>query len=219
MKRKKTYKSFISVLILLSNAAPSLAETRTIEYGYDELGRIKTVDTDGERLTRNAYDYDNADNRTKKASTVSLPLASVSIGDKSVNVSSRNLLDGTARYKLRSDGSIEVTQTVVFNYGGSSTPYYYNQTVVIGRWFAAGYSATNFSLNATLANSHGNSPCSEGNFGKNLPAHYDLSWAMAYPASGSPRKTCRIYIEILDAANPYFVLGSAYITISSGVEN
>lgn len=219
MKNQKICGLIASGLMFISNIPSSVAETVTIKYGYDELGRIKTVDTDGTRLSRIAYDYDAADNRTKKVSTISIPFDAISISDMGVSVTTPNVLDGTARFKLKSDGNIEITRTTSFNYAGSSTPVYYNEVAIIGRWFAEGYNALDFLFNATLASSHGYSPCTEGHFGKGLPGHYDLSWAMSYPAPGTSRKGCRVYLEIVERENPYVVLGSAFITISAGPVN
>lgn len=216
MKKQKICGLIASGLMFISNTPWSVAETVTIKYGYDELGRIKNVDTDGTRLSRIAYDYDAADNRTKKVSTISIPFDAISISDMAASVTTPNLLDGTARFTLKSDGNIEITRTTSFNYAGSSTPVYYNEVVTAGRWFAAGYNALDFSFNATLANSRGHSPCSEGHFGKGLPGHYNLSWAMSYPAPGTNRKACIVYLEIVERENPFVVLGSAFITISAG---
>ena len=51
-------------MVGLSILSSANSEVYTNEYTYDELGRLKTVDLIWNSQT--AYDYDKADNRTKK---------------------------------------------------------------------------------------------------------------------------------------------------------
>lgn len=210
MKQRKIKSVFwmVGVVMLSSEAS---ADTKTTTYTYDDLGRVSDVARTSTNISNTHYQYDLADNRTNKTLTSSLPLSTISIANLTVD---NKKAYGNAVYKLRSDGYIEITQSQTVTYAGMYT-YTTEVTSTAGRWLAEGYSANNFQVSASLANSTGASNCTNGAFYQGLNAGYSASWTMT-SASATDRKWCRVYIELREAANPQFLLGSANIVLMAG---
>src|SRR3954464_16030050 len=89
------------VFSLISSS--TFAAVTTSNYQYDDLGRVKIINSIGAYVT--SYDYDAADNRTSKIVQISPPASSVTISDLYIGNKSST---GTSSYKLRSDGFIEI---------------------------------------------------------------------------------------------------------------
>lgn len=195
--------------LMLSSLA--IADTKITTYTYDDLGRISDVGRTSTNISNTHYQYDLADNRINKTVATSLPLSTISIANLTVD---NKKAYGNAVYKLRSDGYIEITQSQTVTYAGMYT-YTAEVTSTAGRWLAEGYSANNFQVSASLVNSMGASNCTNGAFYQGLNAGYSASWTMT-SASATDRKWCRVYLEIREAANPQFLLGSAYIVLMAG---
>ena len=196
------------MMVGLSILSSANSEVYTNEYTYDELGRLKTVDLIWNSQT--AYDYDKADNRTKKTvqqrtSGYAVNISNYYVGNKMAN--------GTSNYMLKSDGTIQITHSAAQLYNGQT--YHIQKTSVIGRWLAEGLVATDFLVKGTLANGSGyDRPCTNGSF-YSLHGGYSSNWTMTTtPQEGTKR--CRVYIEIRGVANPSILLKSAFVTLQAG---
>lgn len=184
----------------------ALAGTQTTEYTYDDLGRIVNVVKQSDNISRNRYEYDATDNRLNKNSLATAPFSAILISSRTVQSTSNS---GTsAKYKLKSDGTIQVTETVSFSYGGGVQKY--DMTSISGRWISSEYAASRFTIQANTFFGAGYTSCTSGPTVTWIPGHYEPEWTMKLTPGYSG---CRINILIKEGE---FVLGSAQITLLAG---
>jgi len=181
------------VMLAIFGLLTSTAYAGSVEYEYDELGRLKLVTYPSGAQVE--YSLDAAGNRTQVVSGT--PPASVTITISNRIVMTRRSGGTTATYALTSAGDIMASPQT------SPTP------TDVGDWLTPKSGMGNFQVRATALVS----TCSTGTMGSWLNLSANQTWTRQVLGGPGSVASCTFRIEIRNSSSPSVILGTADIQL------